>query len=122
MPDFQVKKNAEKFDAVIVGSGAGGYGIKLPTLVDTAFHVMATALNQAPGSFACIGEGYLSDSSAVGTSGTVALDVVRIGGIDYARFITEAYAGKTVEWMGPNIPAAVADQDQWSGQFWYKKA
>lgn len=24
MPDFQVKKNAEKFDAVIVGSGAGG--------------------------------------------------------------------------------------------------
>lgn len=104
------------------GTGAGGYGISLPTLADNSFHAIGTTLNNTPGTNTCPGEGYFSDSSAIGTSGTVALDLVRIGGVDYVRMITEAYAGKTVSWVGPTFPVTVADGDQLSGSFWYKKA
>ena len=110
---------------ILVGTGAGGYGIKLPTLVDNAFHSVATALNAAPGPYTCIGEGYFADASALATSGSIALDVVRIAGVDYARGITETYATKGVvnnEWLGLNSPVPVADGDILTGSFFYKAA
>jgi hypothetical protein len=107
---------------IVVGTGTGAYGIALPTLVDNSFHFVGTAFNNAPGPYACLGEGYLNDASSVSGSGSIALDVVRVGGVDYVRMMSEAYAGKTVEWYGPNVPFAVADGDQFVGQFFYKRA
>lgn len=106
---------------ISAGSGTGGYGIQLPTLVDDVFHRVGTSLLNAPGVYSCIGEGYYSDSSSVPTSGTVALDAVEVAGIDYLRMHTEAIVGKTETWVGPGHPSTVADQDQLSGSFWYKK-
>jgi hypothetical protein len=103
-----------------VGSGVGGYGISLPVLADNSFHTVGNALNNALGSNSCIGEGYFTDDSVVANSGTVALDIVRVGGVDYARMMTEAYAGKTVIWIGPTF--AMATDDKFTGSFWYKKA
>ena len=107
---------------VAAGSGSGAYGISLPVLLDNTFHQVGNALNNTLGSTNCVGEGYFTDGSAVGTSGTVALDVVRVGGVDYARMITEAYAGKTVLWVGPTFPVTIADGDKFVGSFWYKAA
>jgi hypothetical protein len=108
---------------VNTGTGTGAYGISLPVLLDNTFHNLGTALNNAPGPYVCVGEGYFIDASGTpASSGTTALDVVRIGGVDYLRMISEPYGGKTVEWYGPSVPFAVQTGDQWTGQFCYKKA
>jgi hypothetical protein len=104
------------------GSGAGAYGFSLPTLVDNSFHAIGSSLSGIPGLYDCIGEGYITDNTAVGSSGTVALDVVRIGGVDYCRMITEAYAGKTVSWLGPTFPFTIATDDKFTASFFYKAA
>ena len=106
---------------VSAGSGAGAYGISLPVLADNAFHKIGNALNAASDNNV-VGEGYFTDDSSVGGSGTVALDIVRVGGIDYLRMLTEAYAGKTVLWVGPTFPVTIATDDKFIGSFWYKKA
>lgn len=107
---------------IVVGTGTGAYGIQLPTLADTAFHTVGNALNNPTGVNTCIGEGYYSDSSAVATSGTVALDLVDVGGVHYLRMMPETYAGKTVMYVGPTVPSSVADLDTLSGSFIYKRA
>jgi hypothetical protein len=107
---------------VAAGTGAGGYGISLPTLVDTAYHTVGTTLNDIPGTASVIGEGYITDASSIANSGTVAVDIIAIGGVHYARLITEAYPGKTVHQFGPNNPFVLATGDQFSANFLYKKA
>lgn len=104
------------------GTGVGSYGIKLPTLVDTAFHTVGTNLDDTVGALSCIGEGYLRDSSANNTTGTLALDVVQFGGNAYARMITDAIVGKTSRTFSPGSPFSLADSDRFSGSFFYKKA
>jgi len=107
---------------VASGSGSGAYGISLPELADTTFHTVATALSDNPGTASCVGEGSLTDSSAVGTSGTLAFDIAHVGGVAYLRPITEAYAGKTVRWFGPTFPFSLATGDGFTACFLYKAA
>jgi hypothetical protein len=106
---------------VSAGSGAGAYGISLPALADNSYYAIGTTLTSDLGFLACIGEGYFGDVGTIANNGTVALDVVRIGGVDYARMITEAYAGKTVKWVGPTFPSTISDGDHLFGSFIYKK-
>lgn len=107
---------------VSAGTGSGAYGISLPTLVDSTFHNVGTALNNVSGTASCIGEGYFYDDGTIGNNGSVALDVVAVAGVHYARMITEVYAGKTVVWVGPGLPSTISDQDSLTGQFFYKAA
>lgn len=107
---------------ISVGSGTGGYGVSLPFQVNSTFHTVGNSLNSTPGLISVVGEGYFADSSAVNTSGTVAIDVVTIGGVSYARLLPETYTGKTSRFVGPNTPVAVADSDGFGGNFMYKKA
>jgi|SRR4051812_33844838 hypothetical protein len=106
---------------VAIGSG-NSYGISLPFLADTVFHTIGTTLGDAPGVPSCVGEGYFEDASLVTGSGTFALDIVHVGGVAYLRPITEAYGGKTLRWIGPSAPAAIATGDKISGSFFYKAA
>lgn len=105
-----------------IAGGSGEFGISLPTLVDSTFHIVGSALNDTPGTPSVIGEGQLVDASAVNTSGTVAIDVVTIGGVSYARLVNETYAGKTGYFFGSSTPFVIADGDRFSGNFFYKKA
>ncbi len=107
---------------VAAGSGAGAYGISLPTLVDTTFHTVGSSLSDLPGIASIIGEGYIDDASAIATSGTVAVDVVAISGVHYARLITESYPAKTSYFFGPGAPFSLATGDNFSCSFMYKKA
>lgn len=104
------------------GSGAAAFGISLPELLDNTYHTLGTTLADTPGTASVVGEGYMTDNSSVGSSGTVAFDVIRISGVDYMRPITEAYSGKTVRWFGPLFPFAIADGDGLTGTFIYKAA
>jgi hypothetical protein len=106
---------------VSAGSGAGAYGISLPVNADNSYYAIGTALTSDLGFLACIGEGYFGDVGTIGNNGTVALDIVRIAGVDYMRMITEAYAGKTAKWVGPTIPSTISTGDHLSGSFIYKK-
>lgn len=106
---------------VSAGSGAGGYLIKLPTLADITFHTAGTLFNDGVAAATHIGEAYFYDASAVVTSGSVALDLIRVGGIDYARMITETYTGKTERWVGPGHPVTLANGDLFEGSFIYKR-
>lgn len=106
---------------ISAGTGAGGYGIKLPTLMDNVFHMGSTVLNNSVGSAHVIGEGCFTDASSALTCGTLAFDWARINGIDYMRPVTEVYSGKTVQWMGPGFPVPIAAGDALSGNFAYKK-
>jgi hypothetical protein len=107
---------------IVVGTGVGSaYGISLPFPVDPVFHTVGAALNDVPGLASCIGEGYIRDDSSVALSGTVALDVVTIASVSYARLITENYATKTSRFWEPNTPPTMATQDQITAQFWYRK-
>lgn len=112
-----------KFTApgVADGTGTGAYGISLPFLADNTFHTVGSSLNDNPGNASCIGEGYFVDSSAVNTSGMCALDVITTGGVSYARMMPEAYTGKTVRFVGPSAPVALADGDGMTGSFIYKR-
>ena len=107
---------------VAAGTGTGGYGLSLPTLVDAAFHNVGATLNDVPGTASVIGEGYLRDSSSIPFSGTAAVDVVAVAGVHYARLMTETYTGKTSNFWGPGVPANVATDDWVSASFFYKKA
>jgi len=101
--------------------GTGDYGVSLPFPGDATFHSI-TGAGTAPGNASCIGEGYVRDDSANATCGSVALDIVDIGGNSYARLITETYPGKTQRTFGPNMPFTLANLDKWTGSFFYKKA
>jgi len=107
---------------VAAGTGGGGYGIKLPTLLDTSFHTVGTALTDVPGAASVIGEAYMRDSSSVNFSGPAAMDVVAVAGVHYGRLITETYTGKTSRFWEPGLPAIVATDDQITANFFYKKA
>lgn len=107
-----------------ITAGSGEYGISLPAVADGSFHTVGTAFNSTPGSFSVIGEGYINDSSAVATSGSVALDVVTVSGVSYARLLTELFTApaKTSRFMRDAMPFTVADGDIFTGNFCYKKA
>lgn len=105
-----------------VANGAGNYGLSLPFLADTSFHTVAAALTDNPGAASVIGEGYLSDNSAVATSGTVAVDVATVAGVSYARLVLETFVGKTNRLFANGSPFTLATGDQWSLNFMYKKA
>lgn len=104
--------------------GSGEYGISLPFPVDSGYHAVGSVLNNTPGFFDVIGEGFISDASAAATSGSVAIDAVTIAGVSYARLLTEAHTApvKTARVFRDNMPFAVADGDRLSGNFMYKRA
>lgn len=104
------------------GTGSGGYGLSLPFDADASYHTVDTALTDNPGTASCIGEGHIVDISTVGNTGTIALDIIKTGGVTYARFITETFAGKTVRFFTPGQPFSFANNDRITGQFFYKKA
>jgi len=107
---------------VAPGTGTGAYGIALPFLADVTFHVVGATLTDVPGVAHCIGEGYMIDANSIPFSGTFALDIVHIAGVAYLRMITEGYTGKTVLWVGPSTPNAIATGDSFTGTFMYKSA
>ena len=111
----------EFFDAGIT-VGSGEYGVSLPFPVDATYHSVGTALNDAMGAFSVIGEGSIWDNSSVGNSGSVALDVVTVGGVSYVRLCLETFAGKTSPVFRDSMPFAVANNDKFTGQFFYKRA
>jgi len=107
-----------------VSSGNGFYAISLPAVADGSFHVVGTAFDTGTGSPTVIGEGYVLDISAVATSGTVALDVVTVGGVSYCRLLTEAFTApaKTSRLFTNGMPFTLATGDYFAGSFFYKKA
>ncbi len=107
---------------VLPGTGVASYGISLPTLADTTFHTVGTALTDNTAIASCIGEGYITDSSSIPNSGTIALELAHIGGVAYVRLIAEFYAGKTQKWHGPGTPYTLATTDGITGTFMYKVA
>jgi hypothetical protein len=113
--------------AVTIGAGLavgnGNYGFLLPFMPDLTFHTVATALSDNAGVASVVGEGYLTDNSAVATSGTVAVDLCTVGGTTpYARLVLETFVGKTARVFGNGQPFTLAIGDQWSFNFVYKKA
>lgn len=107
-----------------VAAGTGEFGISLPEEVDNSFHSVGTALTAAPGQYSCIGNGYIYDSSAVATSGAVALDVVTIASVSYVRFVTEVFTApaKTSRFQTNAQPMTPATGDVLNGFVIYKKA
>lgn len=103
-------------------AGSGEFGFSLPFPADNTYHNVGSALNAAIGTFSCIGEGYIYDDSATDKSGTVALDVVTIAGVSYARMITETFSSpvKTGSVYAAGMPTSVADKDKWNCSFFYK--
>ena len=105
-----------------VATGTGEYGVSLPTAVDTSFHNVGSSLTTLPGTFSCIGEGYISDGSITASFGTLALDVVVLTGVYYARMIFEAFTTKSSALVRDGMPFAIATSDFIGGSFYYKKA
>lgn len=105
-----------------VAAGSGEYGISLPFPAHATFHTVGTALNNSTGTNSCIGEGFIRDNSTVNNSGTVALDVVTVAGVSYARLITETFAGKTNRVFTNTMPFIVANADSLAGSFFYRRA
>lgn len=104
-----------------VAAGSGNYGISLPFPADPAFHTVGTLLTDTIGTPSCIGEGYAYDDSTVAGSTTVAIDVVTIAGVSYARMIPESIGGKTSALVGSASPFVLAANDSLSGTFNYKR-
>lgn len=104
-----------------VAAGTGEYGVSLPFPVDGTFHSVGTVLNNTPGSFSSIGEGYYTDASTVNTSGILAFDAVTIAGVSYLRWNTETFVGKTTRVYLPGQPFTVANADKIAGGFMYKR-
>jgi hypothetical protein len=102
--------------------GSGEYGIALPFPADTSYHSVGTAFNHAVGSLSIIGEGYIHQGSTVNNSGSVALDVVTVAGVSYARLLFENFAGKTSRVVRDTQPWSIANGNNFSGSFIYKKA
>lgn len=107
-----------------VSSGNGFYGISLPVPADGSFHTLGNAFDTGTGSPSVIGEGYILDISAVATSGSVALDLVSVGGVSYARLLTEAFTSpaKTSRLFTNAMPFTLANGDVFTGSFFYKRA
>lgn len=113
------------FSGAGVAPGTGEYGVRLPFPVEqTVFHSVGNALNATPGGFHIIGEGFHYDASASATSGSFAIDAVTVGGISYARMLTEAFTApvKTNRFVSANMPFTVADGDRLIGNFVYRQA
>ncbi|MFY3741627.1 MAG: hypothetical protein HMLIMOIP_002085 [Candidatus Nitrosomirales archaeon] len=106
---------------VASGSGAGAYGISLPFAADTSFHNVGTSLSDIPGVASCIGEAHFI-TFVVNSGGTAVLDIVVVGGVTYARIVTETFPGKTAPYFTPGMPFNFANGDHITGQFFYKKA
>jgi hypothetical protein len=106
-----------------VGTGNGEIGLSLPEEVDNAFHTVGTAFSGVVGPNSVVGNGYIYDSSAVATSGAVALDVVTIASVSYLRMITEVFTApaKTSRLVTSSQPFAPATGDCYTGFFCYKK-
>jgi hypothetical protein len=104
-----------------VTGGSGEYAISLPFPADGSFHTVGNAFGTTPGVNSCIGEGYITDASVVNNSGTVALDVITLAGVGYARLVTEAYPGKTASCFGNSTPFLLATGDLIAGSFNYKR-
>lgn len=109
-----------------ITAGSGEYGIELPFELDASFHAVGSALNAAPGQYSVIGNGYIYDSSAVATSGAVAIDAVTISpgsGKSFARLITEVFTapGKTSRLVTHAQPFTPANGDTLEGFFIFKK-
>lgn len=104
-----------------VAVGSGEYGISLPFPADGSFHVVGTALSNGAGLLSCIGEGYVWDNNVVDGSGTVAIDVVTVAGVSYARLITETFAGKTSAIFRNAMPFTVVNGDRLTANFFYKR-
>jgi hypothetical protein len=103
--------------------GSGEYGISLPFPADPVYHAVGTALNATPGPFSVIGEGQIWDNSNTNASGLVAIDVVTVGGVSYARMLTEAHTVpvKTSRIFRDSMPFALAVNDRAICSFFYKK-
>lgn len=102
--------------------GSGEYGISLPFPADATYHSVGTAFNHAVGSLSIIGEGYIHQASTVNNSGSVALDVVTVAGVSYARLLFENFAGKTSRVVRDTQPWSIANSNNWHASFIYKKA
>jgi len=102
--------------------GSGEYGISLPFVADSTFHNVGTALNATPGPFTVIGDSYIYDNGGVATA-FACLDVVTVGGVSYARMLTEAHTApaKTSRVARDSMPVVVGTIDKFSGQFIYKR-
>lgn len=105
-----------------LSAGSGEYGVSLPTLADPAFHSAGTALNSGFGGNACVGEGYIQDNGTVDNCGSIALELMLIGGVNYVRLLTEAFTGKTSRVVRDAQPFTVAHADTYAGMFIYKEA
>lgn len=103
--------------------GTGEYAVRLPFVIDNAFHIVATSFNATPGQYSVVGEGYTYDDSNVAVSGSLALDVTTVGGFSYIRMLTEAHTvpAKGARFVGANVPTPIANLDKLIGQFFYKR-
>ncbi len=106
-----------------VSSGNGFYAISLPVPADGSFHTIGNAFDTGTGSPSVIGEGFVLDISAASTSGTVALDLVTVGGVSYVRLLTEAFTSpaKTSRLFTNGMPYTLATGDAFCGSFFYKR-
>jgi hypothetical protein len=104
-----------------LSAGSGEYGVSLPTLADNSFHSAGTALNSGFGGNACVGEGWIQDNSVVDNCGSVALELMLIGGASYVRMLTEAFPAKTSRVVRDAQPFTVAHADTFAGMFIYKE-
>jgi hypothetical protein len=102
--------------------GSGEYGVSLPFPADATYHSVGTAFNHAVGGLSIIGEGYIHQGSTVNNSGSIALDVVTVGGVSYARLLFENFAGKTSRVIRDTQPWSIANGNNWHASFMYKKA
>lgn len=106
-----------------VSVGSGEYGFSLPFTCDNTYHQVGTAFNNATGANSCIGEGYIFDNSNASLSGPVALDVVTVTGVSYARVITGTFAApvKTSRVYRDGMPSNLGTLDRITGSFFYKR-
>jgi hypothetical protein len=106
-----------------VAAGTGEYAVSLPFVADPVFHAVGgtTIPTSAIGSNTCIGEGYARDNSSVNTTGTLALDVITLSGVSYARLCPEALSTKTNKLFSSASPFVIATNDNFVGNFCYKK-
>lgn len=111
------------FNGTGISGGSGEICYSLPQVVDPVFHTAGNTLNAGPGNPSVVGEGYLYDASTVVTSGGVAIDVVTVAGVSYARMITAAFTSpaKTAALVNDNQPFVPAAGDRHILNFMYKK-
>ncbi len=109
------------FNGSGISAGSGDYGVTLPAVADGTFHFAAASLSAAAGATTVLGEGYFNDSSAVATSGAVALELVTNSGVSYVRMLTQTYSGKGSRAVNSAAPAVPAAGDSILGNFYYKR-